>query len=129
MILSLLSKVLPFGIKTGMEIVKNRQQTKRLESLAAMRHMEKMSTGELEYKQAVIKDQNQGWKDEFVLILCSAPIVLLIWGVFSDDPMIQQKIDDFFAQFANLPYWYQALFIGIVASIYGLKGADIFKKK
>lgn len=129
MFLSLLSKVLPFGIKTGMEIVKNRQETKRLESLAAMNHMERMSTGELEYKQTVIKDQHQGWKDEFVLLLVSAPVVLLIWGVFSNDPNIQAKIDDFFLQFSNLPFWYQILFVSVVASIYGLKGIDIFKKK
>ena len=34
-----------------------------------------------------------------------------------------------FDKFANLPFWYQTLFISIVASIYGLKGAEIFKKK
>ena len=43
--------------------------------------------------------------------------------------MIQDKIDIFFDKFANLPFWYQTLFISIVASIYGLKGAEIFKKK
>ena len=39
------------------------------------------------------------------------------------------KIDIFFDKFSNLPFWYQTLFVGVVASIYGLKGADIFKKK
>ena len=47
----------------------------------------------------------------------------------SDDPNKQQKLDMFFDKFSNLPFWYQSLFIGVVASIYGLKGADIFKKK
>ena len=112
-----------------MEIVKNRHETKRLESMAAMKHMEKMATGELEYKQTVIKDQHQGWKDEFVLILISLPVLVLIWSLFSNDPMIQEKIDLFFEKFSNLPFWYQSLFIGVVASIYGLKGADIFRKK
>jgi hypothetical protein len=27
-----------------------------------------------------------------------------------------------------MPFWYQALFIGVVSAIYGLKGADIMKK-
>ena len=31
--------------------------------------------------------------------------------------------------FKNLPYWYQAIFIGVVSAIYGLKGADIMRKK
>jgi hypothetical protein len=38
-------------------------------------------------------------------------------------------LDIFFDKFSNMPFWYQSLFIGVVASIYGLKGADIFKKK
>ena len=127
--IGLLTKLLPTGIKVGMEIVKNRQQTKRLESVAEMKHMERMASGELEYKKAVIQNNQQGWKDEFVLILVSAPVMLLIWSIFSDDPEIMQKVDMFFDKFNNMPFWYQALFIGVVSAIYGLKGADIIKKK
>jgi hypothetical protein len=39
------------------------------------------------------------------------------------------RLDLFFEYFKNLPYWYQAIFIGIVSAIYGLKGADIMRKK
>ena len=127
--IGLLTKLLPTGIKVGMEIVKNRQNTRRLESVAEMKHMERMASGELEYKKAVIQNNQQGWKDEFVLILVSAPVMLLIWSIFSDDPEIMAKVDKFFDQFNNMPFWYQALFIGVVSAIYGLKGADIIKKK
>ena len=126
--IGLLTKLLPTGIKVGMEIVKNRQQTKRLESVAEMKHMERMASGELEYKKAVISNNQQGWKDEFVLILVSAPVMILIWSIFSDDPAIMEKVDKFFDQFNNMPFWYQALFIGVVSAIYGLKGADIMKR-
>jgi len=126
--IGILAKLLPTGIKVGMEIVKNRQQTKRLESVAEMKHMERMATGELEYKQAVMTNNQQGWKDEFVLLLVSAPVMILIWSIFSDDPAIMEKVDKFFTQFNNMPFWYQALFIGVVSAIYGLKGADIMKK-
>tara|TARA_E500000331_G_scaffold131758_1_gene128941 strand:- start:1056 stop:1445 length:390 start_codon:yes stop_codon:yes gene_type:complete len=126
--IGILAKLLPTGIKVGMEIVKNRQQTKRLESVAEMKHMERMATGELEYKQAVMNNNQQGWKDEFVLLLVSAPVMILIWSIFSDDPAIMEKVDKFFTQFNNMPFWYQALFIGVVSAIYGLKGADIMKK-
>ena len=121
--------VLSGGLKLGAKIYQNRRESKMLESQAQRLHYEKMAKGEIEYKQAVIKDNQQGWKDEFVLILVSAPVLLLIWSVFSDDPNIQQKLDIFFDKFSNMPFWYQSLFIGVVASIYGLKGADIFKKK
>ena len=126
--IGLLTKLLPTGIKVGMEIVKNRQQTKRLESVAEMKHIERMASGELEYKKAVIQNNQQGWKDEFVLILVSAPVMILIWSIFSDDPAIMEKVDKFFDQFNNMPFWYQALFIGVVSAIYGLKGADIMKR-
>ena len=126
--IGLLTKLLPTGIKVGMEIVKNRQQTKRLESVAEMKHMERMANGELEYKQAVMQNNQQGWKDEFVLLLVSAPVMILIWSIFSDDPAIMEKVDKFFDQFNNMPFWYQALFIGVVSAIYGLKGADIMKR-
>ena len=98
-------------------------------SEAALLHSQKMANGEVEYQAAVRQSNDKGWKDEFVLILVSAPVLLLIWSVFSDDPNIQQKLDIFFEKFGSMPFWYQSLFIGVVASIYGLKGADIFKKK
>jgi len=127
--LNIASKLVPGIIKTGISIANNRREAKRLESVAEMRHAEKMANGEIEYQKAVIQNNQQGWKDEFVLLLVSAPVMLLIWSIFSDDPEIMEKVDNFFNQFNNMPFWYQALFIGVVSAIYGLKGADIFKRK
>ena len=127
--LSIASKLVPGMIKTGMKIAANRRQAKEFESMAEMKHAERMANGELEYKKEVIKNNQQGWKDEFVLILVSAPVMLLIWSIFSDDPEIMAKVDRFFDQFNNMPFWYQALFIGVVSAIYGLKGADIIGKR
>ena len=44
-------------------------------------------------------------------------------------PEIMIKVEKFFEYFNNMPFWYQALFIGVVSAIYGLKGADIIKRK
>ena len=96
---------------------------------AALLHSEKMAKGEIEYKTKIIESNDNGFKDEFVLILISLPILILGWSIFSDDPEIRTKLDLFFEYFANLPYWYQAIFIGVVSAIYGLKGADIMRKK
>ena len=124
-----LLSLLPTVLKTGSAIFANKQKAKILMSDAALLHAQKMANGEVEYQAAVRQSNDKGWKDEFVLILVSAPVILLIWSVFSDDPEIQAKLHMFFEQFNNLPFWYQTLFVGVVASIYGLKGADIFKKK
>ena len=121
--------IVKLAVGAGTHIMSNRQKRKMLESDAAMLHAQKMANGEVEYQAAVRQSNDKGWKDEFVLILVSAPVILLIWSVFSDDPQIQEKLHMFFEQFNNLPFWYQTLFVGVVASIYGLEGVDIFKKK
>ena len=79
--------------------------------------------------QIISKDDVDTEDYEFVLVLVSLPILLLGWSVFSDDPEIRNKLDLFFEYFKNLPYWYQAIFIGVVSAIYGLKGADIMRKE
>ena len=117
------------AIKAGSHIYTKRQQTKMLMADAESKHAEKLANGELEYKKEIIASNDKGWKDEFVLILVSVPILLLGYSVFSDDPTIRDRIDLFFEYFKNLPYWYQAIFIGVVSAIYGLKGADIMRKK
>jgi len=117
------------AVNTGAAIYKNKQDSKRLKSEAERLHFERMAKGEVEYQTKVIESNDKGWKDEFVLLLISAPVVLLIWSVFSDDPEIKTKIDLFFDYFNSLPLFYQALFVGVVSAIYGLKGADILKRK
>ena len=121
--------LLPTVLKTGAAIFANKQKAKILMSDAALLHASKQASGEIEYQAQVRQSNDKGWKDEFVLILVSAPVLLLIWSIFSSDPDIQIKLDLFFDKFGSLPFWYQSLFIGVVASIYGLKTADIMKKK
>ena len=116
------------ALNAGTHIYKKRKETQMLMADAQATHASRMARGELEYKQAVMTNNQQGWKDEFVLILISAPVMLLIWSIFSDDPEIMAKVEMFFEYFNNMPFWYQALFIGVVSSIYGLKGAEIMKR-
>jgi uncharacterized ion transporter superfamily protein YfcC len=122
-------KLLSMGVKTASHIYQNKQQTKMLMSDAQRVHAERMAKGELEYQEKIITSNDKGIKDEIVLILVSIPFIILVYSVFSDDPSVKEKVDLFFQYFDQLPLWYQALFIGICSAIYGLKGADIFKKK
>jgi uncharacterized ion transporter superfamily protein YfcC len=120
---------LQLAFKAGSHIFKQRQQTKMLMADAQRLHAEKMARGEVEMQQLVKSDQQQSWKDEFVLLLVSAPVLLLIWSVFSDDPDIKSKIDLFFDYFGNMPTWFQILFISVVGAVYGIKGTEIMKRK
>ncbi len=121
--------LLGMAAKTGAHIYKNRQESKRLMSDAQRLHAQKMASGEIEYQTLIKNDQQQSWKDEFVLLLVSAPVLLLIWSVFSDDPQIKEKIDLFFEYFKNMPMWFQILFISVVGAVYGIKGTEIMRKK
>ena len=115
------------AVKTGAEVYKNKKQSEALESQAKKLHYEKMARGEIEYTGKILDSHKNDYKDEFVLIILSAPIIVLAWAVFSDDPAMMDKIELFFHHFGNLPVWFQTLWITVVASIYGIKGTQIFK--
>jgi hypothetical protein len=68
------------AVSAGSHIYKNKQQTKMLMSDAAMKHAQKMSTGELEYSGKLLEARQSDWKDEFILVLLSIPIVMLGWS-------------------------------------------------
>ena len=90
-------------------------------------HASKMAKGESEYQGKLLEARQSDWKDEFVLLVLTAPILVFAWGVFSDDPGAAEKIKMFFEQFQQLPAWFTNLWILVVASIYGIKGTQIFK--
>ena len=122
--------LLSTGLKTAAAIYKNKKEAQQLESLAEKNYMARMASGEIEYQKAVMNNNNQGWKDELVLIIVVLPIVVLAWSVFSGDPQAKEKLDMFFEYFNNFPEFYKWLVLGIFGSIYGLKpGMDLFKKK
>jgi hypothetical protein len=118
------------ALKTGAEVYKNKKEAQQLESVAEKNYMAKMAAGEIEYQKAIMDNNNQGWKDELVLIIVVLPIVVLAWSIFSGDPQAKEKLDLFFEYFNNFPEFYKWLVLGIFGSIYGLKpGLDMFKKK
>ena len=122
--------LLSTGVKTASAIYKNKKEAQQLESVAEKNYMARMAAGEIEYKKAVMANNQQGWKDELVLVIVVLPIVVLAWAVFSGDPQAKEKLDLFFEYFNNFPEFYKWLVLGIFGSIYGLKpGMDLFKRK
>ena len=115
------------ALKTGSHIYQNRQKTKAAMSDAALLHAERMARGEESYQGKLLEARQNDLKDEIVLIIISAPIIVLAWGVFSDDPAMMQKIELFFHHFGALPLWFQTLWITVVASIFGIKGTQVFR--
>jgi uncharacterized ion transporter superfamily protein YfcC len=86
-----------------------------------------MAKGEKEYEGKLLEARQSDWKDEFVLLILSAPILVLAWAVISEDPTAMDKVKLFFDYFSTLPSWFTNLWILVVASIYGIKGTQIFR--
>ena len=117
------------ALNAGTHIYKKKQETKM--AMADAQHMaaQKMARGESEYQGKLLEARQSDWKDEFVLVVLTLPILVIAYGVFSDDPGAYAKIKEFFEQFQQLPSWFTILWILVVASIYGIKGTQIFKGK
>ena len=117
------------AIQAGSHIYKNKQQTKMLMSDAQKRHAEAMAKGEAEYQGKLLEARQSDWKDELILIILCLPIVMLGFAVWSDNPAHMEKMQLFFKYFSELPFWYQTIFVGVIASVYGLKATDLIKRK
>ena len=115
------------AMQAGAKIYSNRQKTKMAMSDAQLMHAEKMARGEEAYQGKLLEARQNDYKDEFVLAILSAPIIVLAWAVISDDPTAMDKVNTFFEHFSNLPKWFTNLWILVVASIFGIKGTQIFK--
>ena len=83
--------------------------------------------GKEAYQGKLLEARQSDWKDEAVLIILSLPVVVLAWAVISDDPSAMDKVKLFFEMFSQLPSWFTNLWILVVASIYGIKGTQIFR--
>ena len=115
------------ALNAGTHIYKKKQETKMLMADAQATQAAKMARGETEYQGKLLEARQSDWKDEFVLVVLTLPILVIAYGVFSDNPGASAKIKEFFEQFQQLPSWFTNLWILVVASIYGIKGTQIFK--
>ena len=115
------------AMSTGSHIYKKKKETQMMMANAQAKHAEKMAAGEIEYSGKLLESRDSDYKDEAILIILTLPILVLAYGVFSDDPAASAKIQEFFQQFQQLPSWFTNLWILVVASVYGIKGTQIFK--
>ena len=115
------------ALQAGTHIFKKRQETKMAMADAQHMHAKRMADGQAEYQGKLLEARQSDWKDEAVLLILTLPILVLAYGVISDDEQAMEKINIFFEHFSALPSWFTNLWILVVASIYGIKGTQIFK--
>ena len=115
------------ALQAGSKLYTNRQRTKMAMSDARLMHAEKMARGEETYQGKLLEARQNDYKDEIVLCILTLPIIVLAYGVWSNDPGAMEKINIFFEHFSNLPKWFTNLWILVVASVFGIKGTQIFR--
>ena len=115
------------SVSAGSKIYANKQKAKMAMSDAQLLHAERQARGEEAYQGKLLEARQSDWKDEAVLVILSMPVLVLAWAVVSDDPSAMDKVKLFFDMFSQLPSWFTNLWILVVASIYGIKGTQIFR--
>lgn len=82
--------------------------------------MEKKATGEIDWDLEAIKGSQSSWKDEWLVILFSVPLVLAFI------PGMEGIVANGFAQLESMPKWYQYSLGVIVAASFGVRSATKF---
>ena len=120
-------QAIKLAVSAGSKIYANKQKAKVAMSDAQLLHAERQARGEEAYQGKLLEARQNDWKDEIVLAILTLPIIVLAWAVWTDDPQAMVKINIFFEHFSNLPKWFTNLWILVVASVFGIKGTQIFR--
>ena len=121
-------QAIKLAVSAGSKIYANKQKAKMAMSDAQLLHAERQARGEEAYQGKLLESRQFGLEGRGGFInFKSAPILILAWAVVSDDPTAMDKVKLFFDMFSQLPAWFTNLWILVVASIYGIKGTQIFR--
>ena len=82
--------------------------------------MEKKATGELEWDLEMARGSQSSWKDEWLVILFSVPLILAFI------PGMEGVVANGFSQLEAMPQWYQYSLGIIVAASFGVRSATKF---
>ena len=115
------------AVSAGSKIYANKQRAKVAMSDAQLLHAERQARGEEAYQGKLLEARQTDYKDEVILAILTLPILVLAYGVWSEDPAAMDKIKIFFEHFQSLPTWFTNLWILVVASVFGIKGSLIFR--
>ena len=94
---------------------------KLVEAEAKATIMKSAATSEAEWEKIMAQGSQSSWKDEWLTILFSVPLVLCFTGEWG-----RQTVADGFAALESMPEWYQYTLGVIVAASFGVRSATKF---
>jgi hypothetical protein len=112
------------AISGFMETKKAKAKQKLVQIEAETTLMEKQIAGEIDWDIAAQKNSESSWKDEYLTILFSIPLLLCFL------PFTVDYVERGFEALAQTPDWYKYTLGVIVSASFGIKGATkMFGKK
>ena len=94
---------------------------KLVEAEAKATIMKSAATSEAEWEKIMAQGSQSSWKDEWLTILFSVPLVLCFTGEWG-----RQTVSDGLAALESMPEWYQYTLGVIVAASFGVRSATKF---
>ena len=94
--------------------------TKVAKAVAEAAIMEKKATGEIDWDIEMARSSASSWKDEWLVILFSIPLILAFI------PGMEDVVRNGFEQLNQMPQWYQYSLGVIVAASFGVRSATKF---
>jgi len=82
--------------------------------------MQKKATGEIDWDLEMARSSSSSWKDEWLVILFSIPLILAFI------PGMEDVVANGFQQLEQMPQWYQYSLGVIVAASFGVRSATKF---
>ena len=112
------------AISGFVETKKAKAKQKLVQIEAETTLMEKQIAGEIDWDIAAQKNSESSWKDEYLTILFSIPLLLCFL------PFTVDYVERGFEALAQTPDWYKYTLGVIVSASFGIKGATkVFGKK
>ena len=94
----------------------DRMKAMEIEEMRHKKQLEMVIRGqEMDNSWELEQIKNSGWKDEFVLLLLSIPLIL------SFIPGTVGYVEAGFEALSKTPQWYQWLILAVFAAIYGIR--------
>ncbi len=122
MLIGPVAKIASTWVEGRVKKVEAKTRMKVAEAEAKAVIMEKKVTGEIDWDIEMAKSSDGSWKDEWLTVIFTLPLLLLMFGEYD-------RVSDFFLILDSAPDWYQYLLGTIVAASFGFRGAAKFMGK
>lgn len=83
---------------------------------AEVARLSKAQDAEIAWDNTAVSQMDRSWKDEYLTLLLSAPIILAFLGDWG-----RKAAADGFAAISNVPEWYMVAFMASIAASFGVR--------